>query len=258
MNSVLTEQALFVAQWMKPTLLPVLENLQRLHLAVELTARDPHHPLDTPGNVLNLNIRRLLNYTKNLKWLRINFQHRRGQTTDLFLRWLALPALAHVDKLAAPACNVDLLPVDLPALERLDLGSTSVSLRILRSVIMKWASTLKSLSLWSIDIQSDSSMAWAKLFADLSQNEAVSIKHITVGRIGLSQQRWGQPAFSRPYVLFKAQDADKPAQSMVELRGTAAEIFAELARDVIDWPPRADHGQADIASSWEDSDSNDD
>lgn len=154
----LGQEALHIPGFMKPSVLPVLAQLQSLALQVHKTGRYmsdgwnmTRH--DVERETCSHDLREFLGYTSRLEALHIDLTGYCNKY-DGFVEWLASPPAAALEppQLRAPTA------VALSRLRRLSLGSmNSVSAQSLLSVVQKFQPTLQELVL--SDVQIEASLA---------------------------------------------------------------------------------------------------
>lgn len=245
----LRDSCFFIANWVQPRLFPVLGNLTKLHLHLDLG--DPSTQLGHPSSSSvdsssfdpsNVNIRKFLTHTPNLTWLRLNLQYVNGRASERFLVWLSQPAPVTPDP-RRPAYDPE--PIALPALQQLDLGMMSVEADTLKALAAKWAPTLKAISLWSISLLRGGGYGervnrWAMLFRALAHNPKLSIRRVMVGN--LTQLTTG-PRRRLEVKFIPTIDADRALchhdfrMKQQEFEGLPSEIFEKLASEAtVCWP----------------------
>lgn len=169
---------------LKPSLLPVLQGLKKLHISIEFNQSVPRQDVDL-GVTLSedaLNIRRFLTYTPNLRDLRINEWGVCTAGSVALMRWLAEPVTDGHD--------YDPPPISLPHLEKLSLGKLKEEESTLVKMVKKFAPTLTSLELWAVTllwdkpfdaVDSANGRTWKSLLRQLVQIEDLNLHHIMIG-----------------------------------------------------------------------------
>jgi hypothetical protein len=133
----LTDKAFYIPPRMEPSMASMLGSLKTLHLTLNLS-----HPFSVRPFIFQ----KFLSLASNVTSLRLNFNHTtRGDCDDL-LSWLAL---RDGQKPQAP---FELAPIQLPYLERLDLGMAPTEAKTILNLVAKFAPTLTSLSLRRVNL----------------------------------------------------------------------------------------------------------
>ncbi|KJZ74529.1 hypothetical protein HIM_06125 [Hirsutella minnesotensis 3608] len=159
----LRDFAFNVPQAVEPSVFPVLERLERLHLSIDLMWRSSFSgwgpwghaaaaSLDRPQTETRL-LRRFLSRTTNLKDLRINEHHDYNPSLTELLDWLAGTPPAPGDTVPDDLDRYWPPPVELPHLESLSLGIMNIGAKTVLQVVRKFAPRLQSLELWKITLQ---------------------------------------------------------------------------------------------------------
>ena len=184
----------------RPSVLPVLYNLTRLHLSITTEGiRDFNYqfdPYNIDRNRLPSNLAWFLVRTPNLKDLRLNVSNLVDMHPYVFalMTWLGeVPTSGDSEKYSTEAGLGWPAPVQLP-LEDFSC-SMIVPRKILFSVIEKHAPTLKSLSLWKLTLVDVSSSignghwGWKRLIRQLaaSQMDMGPLRKLMIG--GMTQCR---------------------------------------------------------------------
>lgn len=195
-------------RFLEPSVAPVLERLERLHLSMDLSWRSSlsgwGHGANAPARPQSDTrlLRRFLCRTPRLKDLRINEHHDYNPALSDFLEWLAAPP-ATASAAAAAAAGDDHddddeqsapAPVAMSELEHLSLGFMNVAPRTLLHVVRKFAPRLRGLELWKVTLQrplppgSDPgdpprSSFWADFMNQLKQVNGLDLRHFKAGKL---------------------------------------------------------------------------
>ncbi|KAK4096411.1 hypothetical protein N658DRAFT_501599 [Parathielavia hyrcaniae] len=116
----------------------LLANLQSLHLTLNLTNRKTR--------MKPFIIQRFLSLASNLTWLRLNFSSTDMADVEHLFQWLARKD-SHGE-----AASFDMPQIQLPHLERLDLGNAATEAPMLIGLVDKFAPTLTSLYLRRVNL----------------------------------------------------------------------------------------------------------
>ncbi|KAF2788789.1 hypothetical protein K505DRAFT_328677 [Melanomma pulvis-pyrius CBS 109.77] len=124
-----------------PKLEPVLDGLQTLLLTINLKLKSHHFtyiPLPMPGPPPDTRVylTEFLTHTKNLKHLRLNFQHGCPDAPAELLQSICKPTDSAM----------------LPCLENLDFGMMATTPALVLQVIAKFAPTLRSVGFWKVSL----------------------------------------------------------------------------------------------------------
>lgn len=178
--------------YLESTYLPVLQNLERLHLAMDFM-RGPYSGSVFPGDFVPLEdltmLQKFLLKTTNLKDLRINVMGRDCEPLVVLLRWLA-------QQPPAPG-QPSLVPLPTFPLEEFSLGMLDVSWCRLVDLAKRFAPTLKSLVLWKITLVSDVDdrherdlrdtqdkiNLWSEMLQHLIKVPGLELHHIKLGAL---------------------------------------------------------------------------
>jgi hypothetical protein len=200
-SPLMFEHSYYIASPLKPSLLPVLQGLEKLHLSVDFTKPVPQqnfHLREPDISDGALNIRRFLTYTPNLKDLRINEWGSYTRGSIALMRWLAEPA-PHG---RPDSDDSDPIPIALPRLEKLSLGRLQEEEKTLVKMAKKFAPTLKSLELWAVTLLWDTSpdtvdnangRTWKSLLGQLIRIEDLNLHHIMIGNPNEDRLHNGRP-----------------------------------------------------------------
>lgn len=246
----LRDFAFNIPSFTEPTVLPMLQNLKKLHLCVDFTWRNSTSswPGQTHGNskmIPYVLIRKFLSHCPNLENLRINENHTHNPGLCQMLQWLATPvhqkasaaqpqsAQSTTPNMTSPSPP----PVLLPRLEELSLGTMKVESAHLLSVIQKFASSLKRLELWKITLlralpdhhsgPPPKVIFWTKFFEKLKEIPDLDLHHI---KAGMLQQHWAH-ASRHVHVMFK--DGPVKEYTGTDWKHFVGDITTQLEAD---WP----------------------
>lgn len=261
----LWDYAFHIPRFMEPSVAPVLDKLEKLHLSIDLSwmsslsesANDAlvtgRPQSDTHSDTQLL--RRFLRRTPNLKDLRINERWDQNPSLSDFLEWLAAPAPSQDyassagdegDKMTPP-------PVALSHLEHLSLGCMIVGPQTLLQVIRKFAPHLQGLELWKISLHrslppgSDPndpprSNFWVDFMNQLKQVAWADFRHFKAGMLKQTYTHGREDYF----VSFKKRGP------VVEYTGPCWKDFFDEVTPLLDvtWRrPRSVTPESDVAVS---------
>ncbi|KHN95644.1 F-box domain, Skp2-like protein [Metarhizium album ARSEF 1941] len=137
----LRDFAFNIPEFLEPSVVPVLQGLEKLHLCIDLSWRSPHLGLpvhtDLSRDGPDLFIRRFLAHAANLRNLRINEQRTNCAGLLNLIDWM-IDGSSHGTA------------ISMPRLEELSLGTMNIDSRRLLKLIAKFAPSLRSLELWKI------------------------------------------------------------------------------------------------------------
>lgn len=247
----LPDGAFHLANFTYPAVHPVLQNLKALFLTLNLSdpSTQTHHTYSggTPvGSMAGRSLRHFLSCTPNLTHLRLNFQKSHFNDNTEFVKWLSAvpnPALKHPQP--TTITMEEPLPMGLPHLTALEFGQLHIRRDILLAVLIKFASTLETLSLWRMTIYVEAigpyntkPNLWSRFFRDLAVVPGLNLAHFKVG--ALSQDHH--------VVHFKTEIASKEqTEKTREYSGKEMKEFVRsLADDVaVEWPPEDEEFESD-------------
>ncbi|KAK0619501.1 hypothetical protein B0T14DRAFT_496232 [Immersiella caudata] len=167
----ITDNSFYLHPRLGPTLISTLQGLKKLHLVISS---------ETPTFLAGF-----LSKTPNLTWLRINLptSHQFDLMHDAaqFFNWLTNTA-------SSPQTASLGDPIQLPYLERLDLGNVRISPELLVGVIKQFAPSLRALSLRRVNLpdQNASKSAerpWVRFFNALGQTQ-LDIREFELSLLG--------------------------------------------------------------------------
>lgn len=248
-NNHLKSFAFNIPPYMEASVLPVLQNLEKLHLDVNMIWRtEPVVSAPDPNLLLasDFMLCKFLLNTTHLRHLRINEAGKDDIRLSGFLIWLAKSPTATPPTITPPtatppsatattttmATTITGIPVPVPApllvlpsptlshLEELNLGFMHVEASWVLNVVRKVAPTLKRLQLWKLTLRRglpDNHVGappkvnfWGKFLERLKGIPGLELRHIMVGSV---QQHW----YSRPsHSLVTFRDGN----SMMNYTGT--------------------------------------
>ncbi|KAM4066517.1 F-box domain-containing protein [Hirsutella rhossiliensis] len=243
-GSQLRDFAFNVPRFVEPSIAPVLDRLEKLHLSIDLSWRSSlsgwAHGAVVPSRPQSDTrlLRRFLCRTPNLKDLRINEHHDYNPALADFLEWLAAPAPVPDASSAVDDDNPP--PVAMSHLENLSLGLMNVAPRTLLHVIRKFAPRLQGLELWKMTLQrplppgSDPSdpprsSFWVDFMNQLKQVPGLDLRHF---KAGMLKQTYAH----RPKVYFVSF---KKRGVTVEYTGPCWKDFFDEVTPLLEvkWPP---------------------
>lgn len=143
----LKDVAFNVPSYMEPVVKPVLENLEKLHLDIDLSWRRPGFgpPMTRTGAMGDFYLRNFLLKTSNLKHLRINEVNSEEKILKSVLEWLSKPSTTTAPQVSP---HVPAVPFpDLPHLEEINLGQMNFEESMVVNLLKKFAPPLKRFEL---------------------------------------------------------------------------------------------------------------
>ena len=204
-RSHVRDLAFNITKYNEPLVAPVLKNLEKLHLDVDLS---PKGSYGFPGismddmNVVDPKFRQFLLRCTGVKHLRINENNSGQAPIGVLLEWLGHDSDASSQSPASLNQVLGLLPSDIPSpklsnLEELNLGIMNVEASHILGVVRKFAPSLKRLELWKVTLQrrmpTDHSSPppkinfWVKFLEKLKNIPGLNLHHI---KVGMPQQQW--------------------------------------------------------------------
>ncbi|KFY23784.1 hypothetical protein V493_05638 [Pseudogymnoascus sp. VKM F-4281 (FW-2241)] len=229
-----------IPNFFEPAVTPVLSSLKTLLLAIGPASRHDNETDDDPDvEYPDFALRQYLCHTSNLTHLRINFQSQRGSNPQRFMAWLGRPLvqIASLNSTPVPLLPKSPDPVALSHLRRLDIGMLTISPRVLIAIVHKFKTTLRSLSLWKIDLKPEDQhrrvgerpSAWPKFFAQLSD-----LDYLSVGCIGqVLRTRHQRIGFKLP----AGQTGTPDLTRVCSRSGDMVHFLNNLVSDaVVNWP----------------------
>lgn len=189
---------------------PVLENLEKLHIDVDLLGGSDFSSDDAAGHSPSADkkLREFLLKLKNIRHLRINETHSSVTGPGMLLKWLGEDASSTS---SSPTCPSPMGPSpEYPYIEELNFGMMNVEPQHLIAVAQKFAPSLKRLELHKVTLRRHLPNGhtgplpkvnfWNKFLGKLKEVPGLDLHHI---KVSLPQQQWISRA-SRVYVSFGA------------------------------------------------------
>lgn len=187
----------YVPEYLKPTMLPVLARLTKLHLVIGDDYRGWSDGDAFNARTWSFDLRQFLSYVPNLRDFRFNGY--RGDTLvfALFMEWLAMDEGAPVtcpdgvitDPEERAIIESSPPPVGFPKLTRLSLGKIHMKPELLARLLRKFAPTLEDLALWDVTLAAEDQqelVVWKRLWRDLTkqgpESEGLNLHRVKVGR----------------------------------------------------------------------------
>ena len=184
----------YVPEYLKPTMLPVLERLTKLHLVIGDDYRGWSDGDAFTARTWSFELRQFLSYVPNLRDFRFNGY--RGDTLvfALFMEWLAMEEGAPIscpdgvitDPEERAIIESSPPPVGFPQLTRLSLGKIHMKPALLARLLTKFAPTLEDLALWDVTLAAEDQQelaVWKRLWRDLAKTESgLNLHRVKVGR----------------------------------------------------------------------------
>ena len=182
--------SLYIPEYLRHILTPVLRNLEKLHLCSgDASRRD--EATSSFGRILStLGVCDLITHTSNLRELSFKGPTRGGRplTETAFLNWLALPIgdeerLVTCRKGPGEEWNAEEeqilrsspCAVALPHLTTLSVGRLALAADLLENLIVKFSSTVRHLELWRVSLyvgpHDEPASSWTKLLVNLINHE---------------------------------------------------------------------------------------
>ncbi|KFY45574.1 hypothetical protein V495_02905 [Pseudogymnoascus sp. VKM F-4514 (FW-929)] len=259
----LPHDAFKISKFFEPSVMPLLSSLETLLLTVNPTLAANESGIDDDPDVeySDFPLRQYLCHTPNLAHLRLNFQSPLRSNPHRFMVWLGRPVVQ-----ATPA-NSSLgallpkspSPVSLFHLRRLDIGMLAISPRVLLTIIHKFKTTLRSLSLWKIYLEPEDqhrrvgerSSVWPKFFAKVPD-----LEYLSVGCIGqVLHNRHQRIGFKLP----AGRTGEPDLTRTCSIHSDMANFMNNLKSDaVVTWPEGNSLSDDDESMSDESSDSDTD
>ncbi|RGP66829.1 hypothetical protein FSPOR_6424 [Fusarium sporotrichioides] len=196
----LRDCAFNIPSYMEPSVTPVLENLEKLHIDIDLLGGSDFSSDDASGHPpsADMMLRGFLLKLKNIKHLRINETHSSVTGPGMLLKWLG-------NEDTSPSSPSGPSP-EYPQLEELNFGMMNVEAQHLLAVARKFT-TLKRLELHKVTLRrrlpeghtgaSPKVNMWNKFLEKLKEIPNLELRHI---KVSLPQQQW----VSRPSRCFVA------------------------------------------------------
>ncbi|KAK3297249.1 uncharacterized protein B0H64DRAFT_319374 [Chaetomium fimeti] len=243
----LRDSAFYIPPRMEAAVSPMLASLQSLHLTLSLT-----HSLGMKPFMFQ----KFLSLTISLTWLRVNFKNTAPHDQEEVLSWLALKDTQK------PNAPFDMAPIQLPRLERLDLGDTELKAENILNLVVKLAPTLTSLYLRRVclfdesnDHTADKINPWDRCLSVLSRTRGLNLRVLDLSQIA------HQSGGFRGSVPFKPTEDSATIRdwtcstNLVTLDKAIAQAVAAM---VPDWPPEPDRMDEDGSDDDDEDDEDDD
>lgn len=195
-----------ITPYNEAVLKPVLENLEKLHLDLDLSPKGLSSGFPAPAiddqELIDPKIRHFLLRCTGLKHLRINDNDSNRPQIGVLLEWLGHDSDASA--MSPPSLNdiLGVTPFEVPSprltkIEELNFGIMSVDASHLLGVIHKFAPTLKRLELWKVNLIRRQPIDhrgplpkvsfWVKFMDKLKAIPGLNLHHI---KIGMPQQQY--------------------------------------------------------------------
>jgi hypothetical protein len=256
----LGDYAFAISRFNETSVVPMLQELKKLHLAIDFAWRDNISvwPVGSPRVAPYMLIRKFLSHCPNLENLRLNENNSYNSGLNQMLQWLAHPANQPIPPPQVPSGQT-LTPLmisppspTLSNLKELSLGTMKVDEVDLLGVIQKFAPSLKRLELWRVSLlrsAPDNSglppkiVFWAKFFARLKDTPNLDLRHI---KAGMLQQQWAGMGH-------QIQVRFRNTGPVIEYTGPDWKHFLgeKLAGLEADWPTSRSESEADSDDSVE-------
>lgn len=243
----LRDFAFNVPSFIEPSVLPILQKLEKVHLSIDLSWRSSSRgwsgsaeaaPTIQPAP--DTHLRRFLANLPNLKNLRINEHHDYNPALTTFFEWLAAaPPSGDASQETNGHGEASTAPVAMPHLEELSLGIMNLDSATLLGVLRKFAPSLKGLELWKVTLQRDlpmgsdpndppKSIFWTDFLNQLRQIPDLNLRHFKAGMLNQTYTHRPKPY----YVSFKDRG------STVDYTGAHWRDFVEEVTTKLDikWP----------------------
>jgi hypothetical protein len=229
------DSALNVPEFLLPTVKPVLYNLKKLLLNVDVFFVHKYSQMNGdlleqgPGRTLL----QFLAYTSNLTTLRLNLPKNQIEFNEQLLQRLSAPVSGPGSQ-ASPN-YFEPPPVDLPYLTVLELGQFQARPNIILDIVAKFAPTLRDLSLWRMAMieaptaYNPKPNVWANLFANIMKVPGIQLHRLKVGMLSQGYN----------HVQFKSSSSeDAPIVKVKEYTGQKMDAFIKELEDevFVVWP----------------------
>lgn len=185
----LRDFAFNIPKFMEPSVMAVLQGLEKLHLCIDLAWRNPNVGWSmnsgTSRSAPDLFIRKFLSHATNLKNLRINEHRTNSAGLANLLDWM-------IDG------DGNGPPNSMPKLEELSLGTMNIDAPRLLKLVAKFAPSLKKLELWKVTMvrnlppnapssPTPKEIFWANFLKKLTEIPSLELRHF---KVGMLQQQW--------------------------------------------------------------------
>ncbi|OBT76699.1 hypothetical protein VF21_03876 [Pseudogymnoascus sp. 05NY08] len=247
-----------IRKFFEPSVTPVLSGLKTLLLTIDSTLPPNDNGIDDDPDVEypDFPLRQYLCHTPNLTHLRLNFLSALQSEPRRFMVWLGRPVVqtAFVSSSGAPLPKSP-DPIALSYLRRLDFGMLTISPRVLLAIIHKFKPSLRSLSLWKIDLRPEDQHQrdgkkvnmWPKVFTKLPDLDYLSVG--CIGQVhGTHHQRVG----------FANQSGEPNVTRVCSVHSDMVDFVNNLIADAVVTSPDGDSFSDDDSMSDDDSDSDTD
>lgn len=252
----LTDDAFAFSPALGAGLIRTLHSLTKLHLSLLCPDQSRNQPAlirvgyNSFGDVfdpLTAYTRNFLAHTKNVTWLRLNFNYF-DETSTKFLNWLSLKPGCDPEPKTLGWNEMNPAPVALP-LRRLDLGMISVQPNVLHRVLAKFPD-LESLCLRGATLELDQGLSnrdlldkngtyedgdcvWARFIRGLSVSTP-SLKHLTLAMLKQVAPRGTENIIFRsdPYSPDKSHSATGIDRDKAKLRLLADMTFTQATYEM--------------------------
>ncbi|KAF4333470.1 hypothetical protein FBEOM_12706 [Fusarium beomiforme] len=254
----LRDCAFNIPSYMEASVIPVLENLEKLHIDIDLLGGSDFSSDDAAGHssTADMMLRKFLLKLKNVKHLRINETHSSVTGPGMLLGWLGRDNNSSTPPInpgpsSTPGSFLE-PPEPSPEyrqLEELNFGMMNVEAQHLLAVARKFASTLKRLELHKVTLRrrlpdGHSGTApkisfWNKFLEKLNDIPNLNLHHI---KVSLPQQQWASRP-TRSFVTFEGQK-----ESVKQYTGTDWKYFVAhemLPKINVQWPSEDSSGNED-------------
>ncbi|OBT62150.1 hypothetical protein VE03_08327 [Pseudogymnoascus sp. 23342-1-I1] len=251
-----------IPNFFEPWVTPLLSSLKTLLLTIDSTSSQDDNGTDDDPDVEyhDFPLRQHLCHTPNLTHLRMNFQSTLRSNPRRFMVWLGRPVVqnASVNSSPGPQLPKSPDPVALSHLQRLDIGMLAISPRVLLAIIHKFKPTLRSLSLWKIDLEPEDQhrqdgkrvSIWPKLLSQLPD-----LDYLSVGCIGqVLPSRHQRIGFKLP----AGQTGEPDVTRTCSVSSDMVDFLNTLISDAVVTWPEGDRLSDDESMSDDDYDSDSD
>ncbi|OBT46830.1 hypothetical protein VE00_01943 [Pseudogymnoascus sp. WSF 3629] len=229
-----------IRKFFEPSVTPVLSGLKTLLLTIAPALPEADNGTDDDPGVEHPDfpLRRYLCHTPNLTHLRLNFLSALHSEPQRFMIWLGRTVSVNSPSGSPLPKSPD--PVTLSHLRKLDFGMLTISPRVLVAIIHKFKPSLRSLSLWKIDLKPEDQhrqdgkrvSAWPKLFAKLP-----GLDYLSVGCIGqVVETRHQRMGFKLP----AGQTGDPGVTRVCSVHSDMVHFVNNLISDVVVTSPDGD------------------
>ncbi|KAF5021334.1 hypothetical protein F66182_6634 [Fusarium sp. NRRL 66182] len=263
----LRDCAFNIPSYMKDSVIPVLQNLEKLHIDVDLLGGSDFSSDDAAGHssTADMMLRNFLLQLKNIKHLRINETHSSVTGPGMLIGWLGRPNTApptpQTNSGPSPGSSSPPMPPgpspEYPHLEELNFGMMNVEAAQLLAAARKFAPTLKRLELHKVTLRrplprdhtgtSPKVNFWAKFLERLKDTPNLDLHHI---KVSFPQQQWASRP-TRSMVSFEGENETSSAYT-----GSDWKYFVThemIPKATVQWPNEDSGGEDD-----EDDDDDDD